>query len=181
MNGPSCRQLDDYLDGTLTDGALAAFEAHIDQCDECRGAVVQHREMVWLLRQGANEQERPPARLLVQTRRAMRRHDHRRRVRLVAGLTTAAVLLIGVGMALRWQRTAVDENNAVVESNGHDNEPARTTPAAKSRVRVSVLNPDEAIAVPIETKSENVTIVWIYPTVKVVATGAATSETDVAE
>lgn len=98
MNGPSCRQLDDYLDGTLTDGALAAFEAHIDQCDECRGSVVQHREMVRLLQRGVDQFEAVPPLWIDRTKRAMRRHDHRRRVRLVAGLTTAAVLLIGVGI-----------------------------------------------------------------------------------
>lgn len=184
MNRPECQQLDDYSAGVLSGGAVAAFEAHLDVCVECWHAVDQHRQMTRLLRLGVDELETVPTLLVQRTERVLRTHDRRRRARLVGGLAAAAVVLTGVGLALLTQPSAikddaivdVDDTGTIVEA------PVPDETSAKSLVRVSLLNPNEAILVPIETTAENVSIVRIYPAVKVAAGGAGPAhETNIPE
>ncbi|MDQ7041187.1 MAG: zf-HC2 domain-containing protein [Rhodothermus sp.] len=50
-----------YLDGALDAHTRAAFEAHLQDCDDCQAYLDQYRKTIELVRQAADVPEPPPA------------------------------------------------------------------------------------------------------------------------
>lgn len=63
-NGVDCaealRELEEFLDGELTDGQRAAVRAHLDGCMDCLGAFDFHAELKQVIATKCNNDELPP-------------------------------------------------------------------------------------------------------------------------
>jgi anti-sigma factor RsiW len=176
MNNPECDNLDAYLCGWLSDEAAAAFAVHLAGCVACRREAEQQRRLDQLLAQGAGRAEAIPSSLVDGIEAGMRGLRRRRIVRLVGGLSAAAAAVLAI--SLWW--TA---RHAGPPSNPQPEVERRTETAAGRRqldevlpaaddatpvVQVRLRNPSEGILVrPIlEPSRPNVSIVWIYPTIR---------------
>jgi hypothetical protein len=97
---------------------------------------------------------------------------------LALSVAAAVVLAVGVwllpdhhapgpGAVAPSKPAPVAEKPAEPGSDGHDVAlPPEQASDDEPRVRVSLADPSEAILVPVETCNPNVSVVWIYPTVR---------------
>jgi Putative zinc-finger len=160
IQNSNCNNLDAYLSGDLSGDERAAFESHIDGCATCRDAVAQQHWINDLLQSPERIQlERPSATILDPFRVSVaqrRRHV----MRAACGLAAAATLLITVGL-IKLNRQA----NGALKTEGPPvaiAEPVHApTPAPLPATFVSS---SDAIVVPLESTSDDVTVVQVYPT-----------------
>jgi len=86
-------RLHPYVDGELAMSEMAAAEAHLAQCVNCRGAVERARRLRQLLRRQPRETAPPEFRAMIRTR--IRRSARVAAIRpWLVGTATAAVLLV---------------------------------------------------------------------------------------
>ena len=86
-------RLHPYVDGELAMSEMAAAEAHLAQCVDCRGAVERARRLRQLLRRQPRETAPPEFRAMIRTR--IRRSARVAAIRpWLVGTATAAVLLV---------------------------------------------------------------------------------------
>jgi anti-sigma factor RsiW len=155
-----CEKLDAYLAGDLSDSEFIHFESHVEECTACREAIDEHQWIENLLQSPARIQlERPPT-IIVDSVHLSVAHRRRRVLQAACGLAAAAVLLIAVGwLGLNRQSTrrviSKIQDVAVAEP---VHAPAPTQPQA------TFVTTSDAIAVPLESSSADVSIVQVYPT-----------------
>jgi anti-sigma factor RsiW len=154
-----CRELEAYLSGDLPADNRAVFELHIEECPTCREAIDQQQWIDELLHSQARIQlETPSAAVFESFRHALSRR-RRRVLQAACSLVAAATLLIGVGLKLN--RQAVTNLNPVESSVAHFEAVHAPTPVQPTASFVSTA---DAIVVPLESTSDEVTIVQVYPT-----------------
>ena len=175
MSVPECNRLDDYLLGGLPDDEAAAFEAHLADCPACREELQQQRRIDRLLAQGTGQLEPVPASLIDRIEEQYHRSHRRRVARWAWGLSAAAVaasvlavwLVMGAFGTGNQPQPMVQENPEPA-CDAEQVAPARVeTPRPASVARVTFDDPSKAILVPLESGKPNISIVWVYPTVKV--------------
>jgi anti-sigma factor RsiW len=155
-----CRKLDAYLNGQLAVDDVARFKSHMESCAECMEAIDEQRWIDSLLHSPARLQlEHPPTAILDSVRLSLA-HHRQLNLQAACGLVAAAALLIATGwFALTGQgrspTSAERPDIAVVE-------PARAL--APVQPQATFVTTFEAIAVPLESSSSDVTIVQVYPT-----------------
>ena len=181
MNFAQCEHLDAYVAGWLPDDRTAAFEAHLNDCSACREEIRRQRRIDRLLREGTRQLEPIPSSLIDRIQRQIGVIRRRRAVRAACGTACAVALLLGVGLWLRTpgepprssplelaienppSPTADDE-----QSDSRERPNSREPPAAEVQpsVEIAMVDSSTAIVVPLITSNPNVSIVWLYPTVK---------------
>ena len=166
-----CERLDAFLGGDLSQSAESAFAAHLDQCAACREAVDQQAWIEGLLRsREAAELEAAPA------VRAFPLHERRRptRRRLTAA---AAAVLVAASMFffLNSRRAELGEGPPAPPSHSeaptamaNAERPSPSTPLHEQQLAeppvATFVSTGPAIALPSASRSPNVTVVTLYPT-----------------
>jgi anti-sigma factor RsiW len=174
MSRRECDRLDDYLLGGLSGGETTAFETHLAGCPACRDELQWQWEIDRLLAQGTRQFEPVPVSLVDRIQQQYGRYRRRRVVRLAwcgsAAALATAVLIVWLAAG---RFGAGDPPQPMVqqhpESSG-DQEPVQPPTPESARTlsvaRVRLSDPSDAILVPLRTQEPNVSIVWVYPTVK---------------
>jgi anti-sigma factor RsiW len=172
MGVAECDYLDEYLSAALSDQAAARFEAHLADCPACREELERQRQVDWLLVHAVRRLDAVPAGLLERIERQAQPSLRRRTVRVAVSILAAAALVLGV-LFSAGQFGADHQRGPMLQDRGErvaDRKPALPrpgpTPAVRPDVRVTVDDPSSAILVSKATKTANVSIVMIYPTVK---------------
>ena len=137
-----------------------------------------------LLARGAAQRAPTPSSLVDRIEGQIRSLRRRRVIRTALGLSAAVAVVLAVGVSLmprhevtpprpathRYVPSIAEERTGCEPETPPDRHeaapPPPLRPEGEPRVRVSLADPAEAILVPIETSNPNVSIVWIYPTVK---------------
>ena len=184
MKTAECQNLDDYLSACLSDDEAARFEAHLAHCPACREETADQRGIDRLLARGAAQRAPTPSSLVDRIEGQIRSLRRRRVIRTALALSAAAAVVLAVGVWLIPQNdgtpagptthagaSSIAEERIKREPDSHADRheaapPAQLASDGKPRVRVSLADPAEAILVPVETSNPNVSIVWIYPTVR---------------
>jgi anti-sigma factor RsiW len=172
MSRSPCEQLDDFLDGCLSEGERAAFVDHLAGCAGCQGAVRDQRQIDELLAAAHIEFGAAPPGLRERIEQGMLRASRRRQAARVAAAAAAlaAALASGVWLAtLRPGATVVQRSPvaappigpAAVPPHSHAVAPDAVVPPP--RVRLTFDPGFDAIAVPVESSDPNVSIFWLYP------------------
>ena len=174
MNRVECEHIEDYLGRWLGEAERERFEAHLAGCPDCRRERERQRRIDLLLAQGARHPEPVPASLVDRIERQVRSSARRRRMQWAGGLAAAAMVLLAVGISIATRppgnrpelRPIVQQpGQPAVEKAPVDPVPEKTR-ENRPEVRVVLSNPSDAILVRSETVSPNVSMVWVYPTVK---------------
>jgi anti-sigma factor RsiW len=158
MDLTPCQSLDDYLARDLTDDERARFTAHLTHCPDCRLAVHEHDRLGALLSAAVAQLDRVPERLIgrIESRLLSAR---RRRIMLVA---TGVAALVGVVWLLGHALLRPGKvTQPVVEVRPEP--PRLAAPSTGSQVRVLFPARANVVALPQETGSPNVTLIWVYP------------------
>ena len=158
-----CYQLEAYLADSLSADATAAFESHLDTCDDCREAVDEQRWIDGLLQSPTRiELEHTPPALLETIRSSVARQE-RSKLRVTYSLAAAAVVLIGIGwFALREHKAPLDEATNPTIAAAPEIPAANAAPSAKQQA--TFVASADSIVVPVESSSSDVTIVQVYST-----------------
>ncbi len=158
MNKTDCRQLDDYQNSDLDAPGVAAFEEHLLACDECRRTIELDQHINGLL---ASARPVAPPLLTARIEREVRRERRFQLLRRAALWATAAAVLV----AVMWQSSGERHESVATPKTARAPEVATVAP---SRPEVRITFPDEAnvIARPLESKNPQVSIVWIYPVLR---------------
>lgn len=155
-----CNKLDAYLADDLSVDDARHFESHLEECSTCREAIDEQHWVDSLLQSPVRlEIERTSATILESVRPSVAHRD-RRTFRAAYGFAAAAVLLIGIGWIalhrhLVQPMASATQNVAVVEA---AQVPAPVPPQA------TFVATTDAIVVPLESPSADVTVVQVYPT-----------------
>jgi anti-sigma factor RsiW len=176
MSVRECDLLDDYLLAGLPDDEAARFEAHLAGCPTCREEVREQRRIDRLLVEGVEQPAAVPASLLGRIEEEFRRSHRRRVVRWTWGLSAAAVAasLLAVLLAMGAfgtgnQPQPIAQEHSAPAGGVEQREPRDRYPLRPDAVaRVTLDDPSAAILVPLQTEKPNISIVWVYPTVKAV-------------
>jgi anti-sigma factor RsiW len=172
MNDPRCDQLDEYLCGLLSPDEAAEFDAHLADCQVCRDERELQRRIDRLLTDENTYSAPVPAGLRSRVVRGVRA-KRRRRMLSWAG---AAASALSVAVALTFATTnglfftAPDQakTDQIAPFGDYGGLAVVSPVQIKSPpvvvAQVAMLDPESAIAVPIESHSPNVTLVQIYPT-----------------
>ena len=151
MTPAPCDRLDDYLDRTMPEAERTAFAAHLEECPACRQAVAEQERFGDLLRAAVERFEPVPPRLW-----NIRPPRYRR------WLALAGILLLAVALVAPFCfRDPLPEPALPQPEPSVPAEPASPAPEPlAARVRFDANAP--VIAVPVASRSPNVTIVWVY-------------------
>jgi anti-sigma factor RsiW len=156
----NCNNLDSYLSDDLPVDQRAIFESHLDTCSECRDAVDQQLWIDGLLQSPVRIELEQPTVTIRGAFHSSLAQRRRRVIRAACGLAAAATLLIAVGLLkLNRQSTGTlesTENSIAVVQPTHAPTPAEP--------RATFVSSSDAIVVPLESPSADVTVVQVYPT-----------------
>jgi anti-sigma factor RsiW len=156
----NCNNLDAYLSDDLSGDELANFEVHVEECPTCRNAVDQQQWIDDLLQSPERVQLERPSVTILDSFRGSVAQRRRRVMQAACSLAAAATLLVAVGLVkLNRQANELlksDEPGVAVTEPDH-----APTPAQPPATYVSS---SDAIVVPVESPSDDVTIVQVYPT-----------------
>jgi anti-sigma factor RsiW len=166
-----CEYLDDYLADELSPEAASQFVRHLDACDECRHAMDEQRWIDKLLQSDVGASlESAPAPLVESILAAAVVHD-RRRANLVTGsfAAVAAAIVIAVGWTITQSRllneVATDGSKAAsMGPSALPNEERHAEAQVLNRPKATFVASGDAIAVPVESTHDSVTIVQLFPT-----------------
>jgi hypothetical protein len=165
-----CKNLDAFLVGDLSGDATARFAEHLKSCTECREAVDEQQWIDSLLRSDESAALEPAPTSLRETLRTSV-VQRRRSARFVAAgfAAVAAAIVLAVG----WTVTTVRQENDSAAQNGGivaNQDPAGQPPVQLSdtteaqRPQATFVSSGDAIAVPVASVDDNVTVVNLYPT-----------------
>jgi Putative zinc-finger len=155
-----CNKLDAYLADDLSADDVDRFESQLETCAECREAIDEQKWIDSLLQSPMRIQfERASAEVLDSFHSSLSQR-RRRVVQAACGLAAAAVLVIALGwLQLNRQAThpAISKGQDVAVA-----EAIRAT--APNKPQATFVASTDAIAVSLESASNDVTIVQVYPT-----------------
>jgi predicted anti-sigma-YlaC factor YlaD len=177
-NRKPCELVDDYLDGDLPTGEVVRLKQHIEQCEGCRNAIEEQQWIDGFLRSPeAVEAEKTPADVLQKVAAGM--YAARRRRILRRSLVGAAAAAV-IGAIAFWQLAAerTPQRIAAPGSAGGSTYQSdiklaatpRQSRGLKKDVQVhelaaaSFIPSNDAIAVPVASDDDEVSIVQLYPT-----------------
>jgi len=180
MTDPQCERLDEYLCGWLSAGEAADFEAHLAGCTACQEECTVQRRIDGLLAERATQVEPVPAVVASRIERGIRTARRRQRVGWACAVTAAAAVVLAVGLwrapvlfSIRGDDRPIVENPIIpVHATEPSTPPAYAETQSVAAARVTLLDSSSAILVPVESHSPNVTVVCVYPTLKVAREGA---------
>ena len=161
MTSPSnCQNLDAYLSNDLSTAERASFDSHLSVCPACLEAVDQQRWIDDLLQSSERIQLERPSAAILDSLRVSVAPRRRRVLQAACGLAAAASLLFAVAL-LKLNRQAMErlestENSIAVAQPAH----AQTS----AEPQATFVSTADAIVVPVDSTSADVTIVQIYPT-----------------
>ncbi len=169
-----CERLDDYLLGGLSEDESARFEDHLSGCAACREEIREQRRMDRLLAEGAAGLEPVPTGLIGRIEQAYGRVHRCRVIGWAWGLSAAAVAASVLAAWLAWGAAGRQEGSPPVvrESPQRAGDPEEVKPAGPeapgglSAAEVRLSDPSEAILLPMETARSDISIVWVYPTLR---------------
>ncbi len=177
-----CDRLDEYLCGWLGPEEAARFEAHLASCPACQDECALQREIDRLLAQGSDRFEPVPNALAIRIERQATRL--RRRLAWTCALAAAVSLAAAIGLwAFHNRSSGRGDEWPVAEAPptptnapappappAPSGPPAPTAPSAPQRpapARVALVDPSSAILVHAKSRNPSITLVWVYPTVRV--------------
>jgi predicted anti-sigma-YlaC factor YlaD len=164
MNKPECDRLDDYLLGWLSEEQAAAFEGHLADCAECRGHRETQCRIDRAMETARTQPESVPPLLVERIHRQVRAARAWRLVRIACGLAAAALLTVLPGRSwFAGHRCDLQPDTELV---AHSQPLPPPIAVAVEQPRIRLVDPFSAILVPMPSKNPEVTIVWVYPTVK---------------
>ncbi len=175
MNFAECEHLDAYVAGWASDDQTAAFEAHLNDCAACREEIHGQRRIDRLLREGTRRLEPIPSSLVDRIEGRIGVMRRRRAVRAACGTACAVALLLGVGLWLTTRgdppsgspsQVAVENPPSPTAGDERPDSPERPVAEVRPSTEIAMVDSSTAIVVPVKTGNPNVTIVWMYPTVK---------------
>jgi hypothetical protein len=180
MTDPRCERLDEYLCGWLSPEEAADFEAHLVACPTCREEAAMQRQIDRLTKEAAQIEPIPVA-LAGRVACGIRSARRRRLFAWLATATTAAAIALAVGIwegqALRYPRNEGRPLAATPAIAVTTPEPLKSSATAEPRptivARVTATDPSAAIVVPIESRHPNVTLVCVYPTIRLATSNAS--------
>jgi hypothetical protein len=165
MKRTTCRQRLAYLEQWLAADEQAEFRAHLAACPDCRRFIQEQQRLDGLLARANTALVFVPAGLLNQIDHRLRQ-VRRRRVRTWAIGFAAAGLLLGALWG-RFLPERVSEEQPVLSPVAtiprRQSEPTRDP---RSLVKVTFQPPSDVIALPLKTDNPSLTIIWVYPTIK---------------
>jgi len=179
MSHRECDQLEAYLARGLGLDEAAAFAGHLPRCPACRHEVEEQTRIDRLLREAVGRLDPLPAGLLAKVEGRIARH-RRRRLAWAGGLCAAALVLLAIDSWVARPNARPDGDSPTIAQKDPDSTMKKSPgslPLRRPRAEVVMAYPDAAIIVPFKSKSPNVTIVWIYPTVRP-AEGASGPDSD---
>jgi anti-sigma factor RsiW len=186
MNSNDCGQVDDYLDGELAAGAIGAFEVHLATCASCRRAAAESAAVTGLLKRAfAVEQAAsllPTMKESIEaeplsngtSRRSwqlrLRRAGRRAGGNVAWAACVAAVMLICLTALLYFDDNSIESHrrNRLTRPSPIDH-PIAISPELASvdaTTEVQLAENQKLLAVRMPTQHKNVTIVWMYPTIR---------------
>jgi anti-sigma factor RsiW len=180
MSTPKCEKLDEYLTGSLPAREAAGFEAHLAGCPACRDGIGEQSRVDRLLA-AASREESVPASLVDRIEGRIRILARRRAARLGwFGVSAAAVVMAALGVWLAGRDRGTPPRAEPIAHRPIESAPAKhddvprpdAAPAPERatvdapRARVALADPSDGILFPLESSHPNVSIVWVYPTVK---------------
>ena len=155
MTTHQCGQFDDYVAGILPDAEQAGFEQHLQTCPDCRRSLSSQSYVDRLLDRAADLAEPLPSGLADRVEARIRRHVRRRRMCVAAAALSAAAACVVLSFQLVRPDQQLEESR-----------PTIAMPQVPASVEVAVETSEDVIAVPIATDNPNVTIIWLYPVMK---------------
>lgn len=167
MSVRPCDHLDDYLDGDLPADDTGAFLAHLADCPACRTIVREQQQIARLLNEASTQLDIVPARILNQVMARPGPVRWRRSAVMGGVLALAAAVLLTVGLV---RKPLPPSTHDLVEA---PNPAVVQEPPTPPSVRVTFAHAHDVIALPQPTTNPNVTILWVYPTVKIPAAAEA--------
>jgi anti-sigma factor RsiW len=175
MVEPLCDRLDEYLCGWLSPEEAARFEAHLAACPACQEESASQQQIDRLLAEAAAWAEPVPASLMLRIKRRVLAVRRRRLVAWACAVAAAVAVVLTFGLwATQRSISGRSDRSPVAESpiiSADSPAPAIASgalePQTPASVRVALADPSSAILVPVESRSPNVTVVWVYPTVRV--------------
>lgn len=171
MSDPLCHLCEDYLNRALVPRDQAAFVAHLTFCAACRQTVESQRHLDDLLRRAMAEREPLPYGITARVRSLLWRQEAQRRVVRFVALAAAILLWLG----LQWLGLPRGEPRVSRDPVARMAVPPAPSSEPPPEVAVNFPVADSVIALPTESKSPHVTILWVYSTRRDV------SETDLPE
>jgi len=173
MTDHRCDQLDEYLCGWLPPDEAARFEAHLADCAACRDESALQRRIDRLLADGNASIAPVPAGLKSRVDHAIRAAHRRRTVRWAIGVTAAAGAVLSLGLWMRENLSLVrrERRETAQNSSATENGPVPVVPPVASEppaaaARVTMVDPTSAIVMPVESHRPNVTVVYVFPTIR---------------
>jgi anti-sigma factor RsiW len=174
MSSSECVNLDDYLLGWLPVEAASRFEAHLADCPDCRDECRRQQQVDQRLAAVARHSQPVPPALANRIERRIRSAAWRRRIQIGSGSTAAALVLaasLWLAVGHRGVNTPGDplaqqKLESVPRREDHVESPLGHEQSVAPPVSVRCKDPSRAILIPVETESPNVTLVLVYPTIK---------------
>jgi hypothetical protein len=175
MTDPQCDRLDEYMCGWLSKDEAAEFEAHLAGCAACQDECAVQRQIDHSFADAAARVAPLPATVADRIGHGVRTAQRRRQIGWASALAAAAGIPLALGV---WVASTA------IFSNG-DHRPTAPTPTIAADVPklpappvipdsqpiaaacVTLVDPSSAILVPVESRSPNVTVVCVYPTVQI--------------
>jgi anti-sigma factor RsiW len=162
FNQLPCDLVDDFLGDELTAEARRAFEYHLAECPACRDAIASWQELCGTLESATRQFETPPTALLERIERGLSVPAEpvatASRTWRVAALVVAALLA-----AVVFSETPRSKRPPVASTSAEPAESRTTTLMPPANIQFA----GDVIGVPIDIGDPKVTVVWVYPEVKV--------------
>ncbi|MGO9114592.1 MAG: anti-sigma factor family protein [Thermoguttaceae bacterium] len=174
MTAPRCNQLDEYLCGWLLPDEAAHFEAHLADCAACRDECALQRRIDRLLADGNASIAPVPVSLRGRVDRGIRTARRRRMAGWAIAITAAAGAVLALGLWVRENLSFLPRERRETAQSlpATENGPVSVVPPVGSEppanaVHVTMVDPLSAIVMPVESHRPNVTVVYVFPTIRV--------------
>jgi len=178
MTASRCDQLDEYLCGWLPPDEAARFESHLADCAACREESALQRRIDRMLADGNASFAPVPAGLQGRIDCGIRAARRRRMAAWGIAITAAAGVVLAFGLWGREKTPFVPrEAHETAQSSPADGEgsvaivPPLSSEPPIPEVHVTMVDPASAIIIPVESHRPNVTLVRVFPTIRVDSEG----------
>ena len=175
MTAPRCDQLDEYLCGWLPPDEAARFEAHLADCAACREECALQRRIDRMLADGNASFAPVPAGLRSRIDRGIRAARRRRMACMGhcdhgSGRSCTGIGALGERKdsfrATRRHMRRPKVRPRMVKAPSSIVPPLGSEPPVPA-VHVTMVDPASAIVMPVESHRPNVTLVCVFPTIRV--------------